>query len=130
MAAAAIPLALSALGTLGPLIASVATPLIKLAEAHFAPKTGASKMETVLQAVQAFLAPLATSGTIQQPVPSPAELQSIVEGVLGQLKATGQLPIAGSGAVTPSTPANPTNSISSAALKLAIGLLTTLQAQG
>jgi hypothetical protein len=131
MATIAIPIVTTALGSLGPLIANLAMPLIQLAEAHFAPKTGSSKMETVLQTLQAFLTPLASSGTIQQPVPAQTELQSIVEGVLAVLKTIpGALPAPGSGAtVTPTTAPGATSSISPAALNLTIGLLTTLKNQ-
>ena len=115
MAAAVIPIALS----IFPLIAAISTPLIQLAQTHL-PKS--SRMQAVLTGLLSFLNPLATSGALQQAVPSEAELQPIIEGVLAQLKNTGQLV---PGLVTPPTAATNTDQ----GIAMAQSILTAIQTQ-
>lgn len=98
MATIAIPIITTALGSFGPLIAKAASGLINVAEA-FLPK--GSKLDPVLSGLEAFLAPLSTSGAIQQATPTTAQLTSIIEGVLAQMKATGTLAAPLSGIATP-----------------------------
>ena len=92
MAAAAIPLAISALGSLGPLIGKLGGVLINLAEA-FLPK--GTKMPMVVTTLQGFLNALGTSGQLPQnaplALPTAVQIEQIMEGVLASMKATGML---------------------------------------
>jgi hypothetical protein len=91
MAAVAIPLIASVLSVIGPLLPG----LIERVEALFAPKTGTTKLQTVLDALKALLEPLAAAGNLQG-TPSDAELIAAIEATLALLKANGQLPLPGS----------------------------------
>jgi hypothetical protein len=104
MATIAIPLVTAALGSLGPLIAKAASGLINVAEAYL-PK--GTKLDAVLAGVEAFLAPLGTSGAIQQTVPTTTQLSSTIEGVLAKMKADGTLVPALSGLSTTPAAASP-----------------------
>jgi len=97
MAAAIVPLEIGT--ALLPLIKKLSVPLIQLAQAHL-PKD--SRMSAVLSALQSLMQPLATAGTIQQAVPTAAQLQPVVEGILAGLKLIpGALPAEGTGASIP-----------------------------
>ena len=123
MATTIIPIVAAALGAAGPIIGKIAIPLVQVAESIFGPGTGKSKAATVLAALKSFLGSLATSGTLPQAVPSDEELASVIEGVLATLKASGQLPTAGSG-VAISTPV--TGSATIASMISARSVLTAL----
>lgn len=84
MAAAIVPLVVNAISFIAPLL----PPLISKVESAFGPRTGETKLETVLNGVKAILTPVATAGMVNG-VPSDAELKAAIEAVLAQMKITG-----------------------------------------
>ena len=69
------------------ILTMVAPPLFRFVESKFKPKTGATKMTTVLNAIKALLEPLATAGELGGAVPSDNELLQLLEQLLTQEKA-------------------------------------------
>jgi hypothetical protein len=97
MASVAIPLAVEALGPLGVLIGKLGTTAINLVEA-FLPK--GTKMPAAISIIQTVLNVLGTGGQLPQTtpaVPTTAQLEQTLEGILAAMKAGGTLVPAGSG---------------------------------
>jgi hypothetical protein len=88
MAAAIVPVVLNAIAFAGPLI----PPLVQFVESAFGPKTGPTRLDTVMNSLKALLVPMATAGTVAG-VPSDAELKAAIEAVLANMKANGQLAV-------------------------------------
>ena len=107
MASVAIPLVVTALGTWGPIVGKLGSELINLAEA-FLPS--GKKMPAVVAGLQSFLQTMGTAGQLPQSggpstMPTDAQLELALEGVLAKMKTDRTLVPAGSGLTN--TPAAP-----------------------
>lgn len=85
MAAAIVPL----ITGLGPLVLPW---IVKGVDIIFGPKTGDAKMPAALNAFKAILEAAATAGKLPGPVPSDDALKAIIETVVQDLKAKGEMP--------------------------------------
>lgn len=93
MASVAIPLVVTALGTWGPIIGKLGSSLINLAEA-FLPS--GKKMPAVVSGLQSFLQTMGEAGQLPQSggpstMPTAAQLELALEGVLAKMKNDGTL---------------------------------------
>ena len=106
MASVAIPLVVTALGTWGPIVGKLGSELINLAEA-FLPS--GKKMPAVVSGLQSFVQTMGEAGQLPQNgpsvMPTEAQLEQALEGVLAKMKVDGTLVPAGSGLTN--TPAAP-----------------------
>ena len=69
------------------ILSKVAPFLFRFVEAKFKPKTGSTKMETVLGAVKVILEALGKSGDLGQAPPEDSELRTILEKLLTEERA-------------------------------------------
>lgn len=96
MAAAIIPIITAAAPLLTPLIET----LVQKVEGLFGAKNGATKFQSVLDAVLPIAQQLSTAGKIPGPM-DPTAIGTMIETVVQNLKAQGQLP---SGSATTAVP--------------------------
>jgi len=95
-----------------PIWLTLLTPLIPqlvtLVEGLFGPKTGSTKLDTVVKAIQPVANNLATAGKLGGPPPSATDIAAAVSAVAAQLFPSGTtVPPVGSTPVSPVTVVNP-----------------------